>query len=250
LVAVSVDEATPRVRLLVDQVEVAANSEDPQLALVALELVAAASVVASVDEVVVVAALAVIEEVSEAASVAEAAVVVVTLVAVAEELGTSPTAMDLPMALQQVLAVHEVVAAAATEAEVDDTTTDVAAAVAATIVDPAAPTTNPSAAETDIATATVGTVVEVETTAQGSADTKATATTIRDSAADTKPILGLKSCLLQGFVKGYLPFLRLHPPFLVFEGKMEIALTNLTLDYSTQPPDTGQDGKGSSTCYL
>ena len=222
-VAVSVDEATPRGRLLAGQAEEAANSEDPQLALVASEPVAVASVEASADEVVAVVALVadsgVIEEASVADEEASVAAVEVTSVVVAEVSATSPTAMDLPMALQLVLAVHEVVALAATEeAEVDseataveaedDTKTDAAAVVVATTEDPAALTTNRSAAEIDTATATVGTVVEAETTAQGSAATKATATTTEASAADTRPARWL-TYLLQGFVKGYLPFLRL-----------------------------------------
>jgi hypothetical protein len=215
-VAVSVDEATPRARLLVDQVAVAANSEDLQLALVASELVAEASVVALVVAVVAVAALVVdsgvIEEVSEEDSVAEAADEV-TLVVVVEV-----SATDLLMAPQLVPAVHEVVALAAIEeAEVgsevtvvveDDTRTDAAAVVVVvTTEDPAALTTNRSAAEIDTATAMVGTV-EAETTAQGSAATKETATTTGASAADTRPTRWLKY-LLQGFVKGYLPFPRL-----------------------------------------
>jgi methylthioribose-1-phosphate isomerase len=225
LVAVSVGEATPRARQPVDQVEEAANSEDLQLALVASEPVAEASVEASADEVEDVAASAVDSEVIEEALADEVdsaeAADEVTLVVVAEVSATSPTAMDLPMALQLVLAVPEVVALAAIEeAEVDleatevgvedDTKTDAVAAVVVVVLteDPAALTTNRSAAEIDIATATVGTVVEAVTTAQGSAATKATATTIPDSAADTRPARWLQ-CLLQGFVKGYLPFLRL-----------------------------------------
>jgi hypothetical protein len=225
LVAVSVDEATPRARQPVDQVEEAANSEDLQLALVASGPAAEASVEASADEVEDVAALAVDSGVIEEALADEVdsaeAADEVTLVVVAEVSATSPTAMDLPMALQLVLAVPEVVALAAIEeAEVDleatevgvedDTKTDAVAAVVVVVLteDPAALTTNRSAAEIDIATATVGTVVEAVTTARGSAVTKATATTIPDSAADTRPARWLQ-CLLQGFVKGYLPFLRL-----------------------------------------
>ena len=84
-VADSVDEATPRARLLVGRVEVAANSEDLKLALAASELVAAALVVVSVDEEAAVAASAATGVVSEVVSEAEAAVDVVTLVAVVEE---------------------------------------------------------------------------------------------------------------------------------------------------------------------
>jgi hypothetical protein len=226
LVAASVDEATLRARQPVDQVEEAANSEDLQLALVASGPAAEASVEASADEVEDVAALAVDSGVIEEALADEVdsaeAADEVTLVVVAEVSATNQTAMDLPMALQLVLAAPEVVALAATEeAEVDleateegvedDTKTDAVAAVVVEVVlteDPAALTTNRSAAEIDIATATVGTVVEAVTTARGSAVTKATATTIPDSAADTRPARWLQ-CLLQGFVKGYLPFLRL-----------------------------------------
>jgi hypothetical protein len=210
-VAVSVDEATPRARLLVDQVAVVANSEDLQLALVASELVAEASVVAVVAVAALVVDSGVIEEVSEEDSVAEAADEV-TLVVVVEVSATVPL-----MAPQLVPAVHEVVALAAIEeAEVgsevtavveDDTRTDAVVVVVVTTEDPAALTTNRSAAEIDTATAMVGTV-EAETTAQGSAATKETATTTGASAADTRPTRWLKY-LLQGFVKGYLPFSRL-----------------------------------------
>jgi hypothetical protein len=191
-------------------VEAVANSEDPQLALVASEPVEAVSAVDLADEAVAVAASAVIEVVSEVDSVAEAADEV-TLVVVVEESDTSPTATDLPMVRPQVPAVHEEVALAAieeaavdseaTEEEVvDDTKTDaVAAAAAASTVDPAALTMNRSAVEIDIATATVVGTVEAETMARGSAATKATATTIGASAADTRPTRWLR------FVK------RLHP---------------------------------------
>jgi hypothetical protein len=192
-------------------VEAVANSEDPQLALVASEPVEAVSAVDLADEAVAVAASAVIEVVSEVDSVAEAADEV-TLVVVVEESDTSPTATDLPMVRPQVPAVHEEVALAAieeaavdseaTEEEVvDDTKTDAvaAAAAAASTVDPAALTMNRSAVEIDIATATVVGTVEAETMARGSAATKATATTIGASAADTRPTRWLR------FVK------RLHP---------------------------------------
>jgi hypothetical protein len=193
-------------------VEAVANSEDPQLALVASEPVEAVSAVDLADEAVAVAASAVIEVVSEVDSVAEAADEV-TLVVVVEESDTSPTATDLPMVRPQVPAVHEEVALAAieeaavdseaTEEEVvDDMKTDAvaaAAAAAASTVDPAALTMNRSAVEIDIATATVVGTVEAETMARGSAATKATATTIGASAADTRPTRWLR------FVK------RLHP---------------------------------------
>jgi hypothetical protein len=140
------------------------------------------------------------------------------LVVVVEESDTNPTATDLPMARPQVPAVHEGVALAAieeavvdseaTEAEAeDDMKTDVAAEAAASTVDPAALTMNRSAAEIGIATATVVGTVEAETMAQGSAATKATATTIGASAADTRPTLWLR------FVKRLHPFSSPHHPF-------------------------------------
>lgn len=208
-VAVSVDEATPRARLLAVRVEVAANSAAPQLALVASELVAAALVVVSADEVAAVAASAAIEVVSEVDSEAEAAAVV-------EESVTNPMAMVPLTAHQQAPAAHEaVVDLEAIELGVVDDTKIVVVVAASTEV-PAVLTMNRSVAEIGIAIATVVDTVEAETT-PGSAVTKATTTTIRDSAADTS----LTRCWLEcfhslsevsfckGLSKGYLPFLRL-----------------------------------------
>jgi hypothetical protein len=107
------------------------------------------------------------------------------------------------------------------------TTTDaVAVAVATVTEDLAAQTTSPSAAETGIATAMVGMVeaaVMVEaaatTAAHGSVGTRATATTIRDSEGDTRPIYytALVSCtrVCQRFTS---LFLRLVDPFLLNGG--------------------------------
>jgi hypothetical protein len=178
-------------------VEVAANSAAPQLALVASELVAVALVVVSADAVAAVAASAAIEVVSadEVDLEVEAVVDVVTLVVVVEGLVTNPMATALPTARQQVPVAHE--------------------AVASTEV-PAVLTMNRSVAEIGIAIATVVDTVEAETTL-GSAVTKATTTTIRDSAADislTRCWLGCFHSLSEvsfckGLSKGYLPFLRL-----------------------------------------
>jgi hypothetical protein len=225
-VAVSADEATPRARLLAVRVEVAANSAAPQLALVASELVAVALVVVSADAVAAVAASAAIEVVSadEVDLEVEAVVDVVTLVVVAEGLATNPMATVLPMARQQVPVAHEAVAsvvieevaadleAIELEAVEDDTKIAVVVEVASTEV-PAVLTMNRSVAEIGIAIATVVDTVEAETT-PGSAVTKATTTTIRDSAADTRLTrcwlgwfpLAERSVLLQGFVKRLPPF--------------------------------------------
>lgn len=208
-VAVSVDEATPRARLLAVRVEVAANSAAPQLALVASELVAAALVVVSADEVAAVAASAAIEVVSEVDSEAEAAAVV-------EESVTNPMAMVPLTAHQQAPAALEaVVDLEAIELGVVDDTKIVVVVAASTEV-PAVLTMNRSVAEIGIAIATVVDTVEAETT-PGSAVTKATTTTIRDSAADTSLIRCWLGCLhslsevsfCKGLSKGYLPFLRL-----------------------------------------
>lgn len=230
-VAVSADEATPRARLLAVRVEVAANSAAPQLALVASELVAAALVVVLADAVAAVAASAAIEVVSadEVDLEVEAVVDVVTLVVVAEGLVTNPMVTVLPTARQQVPVAHEAVASVAIEevaadleaieleAVEDDTKIAVVVVVevASTEV-PAVLTMNRSVAEIGIAIATVVDTVEAETTL-GSAVTKATTTTIRDSAADislTRCWLGCFHSLSEvsfckGLSKGYLPFLRL-----------------------------------------
>jgi hypothetical protein len=75
------------------------------------------------------------------------------------------------------------------------------------IADPAVPTTNPSAAETDH-----GTVVErvgmVETTARESVATKATATTIQDNEGGIEHGRWLQ-CASVRVCQGYLPFFRL-----------------------------------------
>ena len=208
-VAVSADEATPRARLLAVRVEVAANSVALQLALVASELVAAALVVVSADEVAAVAASAAIEVVSEVDSEAEA-------VAVVEESVTNPMAMVPLTAHQQAPAALEaVVGLEAIELGVVDDTKIVVVVAASTEV-PAVLTMNRSVAEIGIAIATVVDTVEAETT-PGSAVTKATTTTIRDSAADislTRCWLGCFHSLSEvsfckGLSKGYLPFLRL-----------------------------------------
>jgi hypothetical protein len=230
-VAVSADEATPRARLLAVQVEVAANLAAPQLALVASELVAAASVVVSADAVAAVAASAAIEVVlADAVDLeAEAVVDVVTLVVVVEGLVTNPMATVLPTARQQVPVAHEAVASVAIEevaadleaieleAVEDDTKIVVAVVEVASTEVPAVLTMNRSVAEIGIAIATVVDTVEAETT-PGSAVTKATTTTIRDSAADTRLTrcwlgwfpLAERSVLVQGFVKRLPPFSSPH----------------------------------------
>jgi hypothetical protein len=229
-VAVSADEATPRARLLAVRVEVAANSAAPQLALVASELVAAALVVVSADAVAAVAASAAIEVVSadEVDLEVEAVVDVVTLVVVVEGLVTNPMATVLPTARQQVRVAHEAVASVAIEevaadleaieleAVEDDTKIVVAVVEVASTEVPAVLTMNRSVAEIGIAIATVVDTVEAETT-PGSAVTKATTTTIRDSAADTSLTRCWLGCFhslsevsfCKGLSKGYLPFLRL-----------------------------------------
>ena len=227
-VAVSADEATPRARLLAVRVEVAANSAAPQLALVASELVAVALVVVSADAVAAVAASAAIEVVSGVDLEAEAVVDVVTLVVVVEGLVTNPMATVLPTARQQVRVAHEAVASVAIEEVAADLEAIeleavedamkivvVVVEVASTEV-PAVLTMNRSVAEIGIVIATVVDTVEAETTL-GSAVTKATTTTIRDSAADislTRCWLGCFHSLSEvsfckGLSKGYLPFLRL-----------------------------------------
>jgi hypothetical protein len=229
-VAVSADEATPRARLLAVRVEVAANSVAPQLALVASELVAVALVVVSADAVAAVAASAAIEVVSadEVDLEVEAVVDVVTLVVVVEGLVTNPMATVLPTARQQVPVAHEAVASVAIEevaadleaieleAVEDDTKIVVAVVEVASTEVPAVLTMNRSVAEIGIAIATVVDTVEAETT-PGSAVTKATTTTIRDSAADTSLTRCWLGCFhslsevsfCKGLSKGYLPFLRL-----------------------------------------
>jgi hypothetical protein len=211
-------------------VEVAANSVALQLALVASELVAAALVVVSADAVAAVAASAAIEVVSadEVDLEVEAVVDVVTLVVVVEGLVTNPMATVLPTARQQVRVAHEAVASVAIEevaadleaieleAVEDDTKIVVAVVEVASTEVPAVLTMNRSVAEIGIAIATVVDTVEAETTL-GSAVTKATTTTIRDSAADislTRCWLGCFHSLSEvsfckGLSKGYLPFLRL-----------------------------------------
>jgi hypothetical protein len=230
-VAVSADEATPRARLLAVRVEVAANSVALQLALVASELVAVALVVVSADAVAAVAASAAIEVVSadEVDLEVEAVVDVVTLVVVVEGLVTNPMATVLPTARQQVRVAHEAVASVAIEevaadleaieleAVEDDTKIVVAVVEVASTEVPAVLTMNRSVAEIGIAIATVVDTVEAETT-PGSAVTKATTTTIRDSAADTSLTrcwlgwfpLAERSVLVQGFVKRLPPFSSPH----------------------------------------
>ena len=230
-VAVSADEATPRARLLAVRVEVAANSAAPQLALVASELVAVALVVVSADAVAAVAASAAIEVVSadEVDLEVEAVVDVVTLVVVVEGLVTNPMATALPTARQQVPVAHEAVASVeieevaadleAIELEAVEDDTKIAVVVVVEVAStevPAVLTMNRSVAEIGIVIATVVDTVEAETTL-GSAVTKATTTTIRDSAADislTRCWLGCFHSLSEvsfckGLSKGYLPFLRL-----------------------------------------
>jgi hypothetical protein len=211
-------------------VEVAANSVALQLALVASELVAAALVVVSADAVAAVAASAAIEVVSadEVDLEVEAVVDVVTLVVVVEGLVTNPMATVLPTARQQVRVAHEAVASVAIEevaadleaieleAVEDDTKIVVAVVEVASTEVPAVLTMNRSVAEIGIAIATVVDTVEAETT-PGSAVTKATTTTIRDSAADTSLTRCWLGCFhslsevsfCKGLSKGYLPFLRL-----------------------------------------
>lgn len=234
LAAALVAAVIPRAQLLVALVVLAAlEALLPDLA--DLEAAAVALTVASADEAEAVEALLVIEEVSvvvvSAAEVAAAAAAAVT-VADAEASDINPTAMDLPMALQLVPAVHGAADLAGTDqaeaiVAADDTTTD--EAVAVTIEDPAALTMNRSAAEIDTATAMVDmveaemgveteaeteveteVVMEAETKAHGSAHTTATAMTIHGHDDDIKPGRWL-SLLVQGFVKGYLPFLRPSP---------------------------------------
>jgi hypothetical protein len=126
--------------------------------------------------------------------------------------------MVLLTAHQQVPAAHEGVAdLEAIELEVVDDTKIVAVVAAAASTEvPAVLTMNRSVAEIDIATATVVVTVEAETTL-GSAVTKATTTTIHDSAADTSLTRCWLGCFhslsevsfCKGLSKGYLPFLRL-----------------------------------------
>jgi hypothetical protein len=211
-------------------VEVAANSVALQLALVASELVAAALVVVSADAVAAVAASAAIEVVSadEVDLEVEAVVDVVTLVVVVEGLVTNPMATALPTARQQVPVAHEAVAsveieevaadleAIELEAVEDDTKIAVVVVEVASTEVPAVLTMNRSVAEIGIVIATVVDTVEAETTL-GSAVTKATTTTIRDSAADTSLTRCWLGCFhslsevsfCKGLSKGYLPFLRL-----------------------------------------
>jgi hypothetical protein len=158
----------------------------------------------------------------------EAVVDVVTLVVVAEGLATNPMATVLPMARQQVPVAHEAVASVAIEEVAADLEAIeleavedamkivvVVVEVASTEV-PAVLTMNRSVAEIGIAIATVVDTVEAETT-PGSAVTKATTTTIRDSAADTSLTRCWLGCFhslsevsfCKGLSKGYLPFLRL-----------------------------------------
>lgn len=75
---------------------------------------------------------------------------------------------------------------------------------------PVVPITNRSAAETVTAMviATKGTVAVETTVTHESVDMKATAMTIRDNDGGTEPYSWLR-ILAHGFVKGYLPFLRL-----------------------------------------
>jgi hypothetical protein len=198
---------------------------------VASELVAAASVVVSADAVAAVAASAAIEVVlADAVDLeAEAVVDVVTLVVVVEGLVTNPMATVLPTARQQVPVAHEAVASVAIEevaadleaieleAVEDDTKIVVAVVEVASTEVPAVLTMNRSVAEIGIAIATVVDTVEAETT-PGSAVTKATTTTIRDSAADTRLTrcwlgwfpLAERSVLVQGFVKRLPPFSSPH----------------------------------------
>lgn len=250
-VAVSADEATPRAHLLAVRVEVAANLAAPQLALVASELVAAALGVVLADAVAAVAASEAIEVVSadEVDLEVEAVVDVVTLVVVVEGLVTNPMATVLPTARQQVRVGHEAVAsvvieeveAIELEAVEDDTKIVVAVVEVDSTEVPAVLTMNRLVAEIGIAIATVVDTVEAETT-PGSAVTKATTTTIRDSAADTSLTrcwlgwfpLAERSVLVQGFVKKVTSLFFASPSrFLAFEGKI------LTFDHTTQRCGSG-----------
>jgi len=231
LVAVSVVEATLRAHPLVVPLPPAAL-ELLQLAPVVLVDAAEASRAAvSVD--VAEAASGVDSEVIEEAASEEdlagaveeevVATAVAVEVSVTNQTVTGPQMVHLPG-----LEAHEAEALAATvevgvvsvvSAEVNDSMTDAVAVavvvvvVAAMIEDLAALTTNHSAAGTDTATATVG-MVEVaataETMAHESVHTRVTATTTHEPDDDTRLIPRLR-CILQGFVKGYLPFLRLDP---------------------------------------
>ena len=227
LVAVSVVEATLRAHPLVVPLPPAAL-ELLQLAPVVLVDAAEASRAAvSVD--VAEAASGVDSEVIEEAASEEdlagaveeevVATAVAVEVSVTNQTVTGPQMVHLPG-----LEAHEAEALAATvevgvvsvvSAEVNDSMTDavVVVVVAAMIEDLAALTTNHSAAGTDTATATVG-MVEVaataETMAHESVHTRVTATTTHEPDDDTRLIPRLR-CILQGFVKGYLPFLRLDP---------------------------------------
>jgi hypothetical protein len=150
------------------------------------------------------------------------------LVVVVEGLVTNPMATVLPTARQQVPVAHEAVASVAIEEVaadleaielevVDDTKIVAVVAAAASTEVPAVLTMNRSVAEIGIAIATVVDTVEAETT-PGSAVTKATTTTIRDSAADTRLTrcwlgwfpLAERSVLVQGFVKRLPPFSSPH----------------------------------------
>jgi hypothetical protein len=233
LAEVLVAEATPRDPRLVVLPGLADSML--QLAPVALAVEEASVADSAAVAVVVVAGLAVIEEAS-----VEVVVVEVGLVVAEEVSATNPMATVLPMVRQPVLAVPEVVDSAVTEGVVEAseviaveeavTTTGAVVVVATMTEDLAAQTTSPSAAETGIVTAMVG-MVEVAATmaAHGSVGTRATATTIRDSEGDTRPTSRLW-CLAQGFVKGYLPFLRLDP--FSSMGVRSTAIRLLTFDHS------------------
>jgi hypothetical protein len=215
LVEVLVDEAIQRVPLLVDLVDSAL-----QLVPVALEAAAEASLVASPVAEVDVVGLAAIAEADSGVDleVVVEAVVAVALAVVEEESAISPMATVHPTALLLGLVVPEEEAAVDSEVVIEAMAETVGeervlmtgeAAEAATAIEAQAEqTTSPSEAEIDIATEMVGMEEEAGTTARGNVGMRATATTIRDNEGDTSPLPRL-GCLLLGFVKGYLPFLRL-----------------------------------------
>lgn len=171
---------------------------------------AALGVVASLVEVVE-EGLEAIEEVVASAEALEVAAgviavedleeIVVALEVIAVALDFSLTDTDLQMAPQPDLAVPAILAEVVIEAvivaeEVVTGTGAIDATLAAK--GPVVPTTSPWAAEIDTAIAMVGMAAET-ILAQGSVATKATATTIPDSAAGTK-------LERYGLSKGYVPF--------------------------------------------
>lgn len=227
-------EATPRAQLLVDLLDQVASVL--QLALVVSVVVV---VVLAEDfpdaevAVAVVAASAVIVEAFEEGSavIAGEDEVAVALVVVEEVSVTSPTAMDLRMALLLGPAVHEeavsvvIVAAEADLAAAIEVVEEVATKTGAVVVAEATTaaraeqTMNLSVAETD--TATVGmavveavamvveTVVETAVemaaaTNHGNVGMKVTATTIHGNEGGTRPRLNGLSVLRRGLSKVYI----------------------------------------------